>query len=91
MEIRDLLLMCNEKSASDLHLTEGEPPILRIDGRLARTEEEALNKTDLKKMIYSVLSNAQKEIFERELELDFSLALPGIDRFRVTFICREAA
>ena len=83
MEIRDLLMMCIEKTASDLHVTENEPPILRIDGRLLRTELEIMNKQDLKKMLYSVLSNVQKEIFERELELDFSLALPGLDRFRV--------
>ncbi|MDP2044299.1 MAG: type IV pilus twitching motility protein PilT [Candidatus Omnitrophota bacterium] len=83
MEIRDLLLMCIEKSASDLHVTENEPPILRVDGRLTRTNLGILNKQDLKRMIYGVLSNSQKEIFERELELDFSLALPGLDRFRV--------
>jgi twitching motility protein PilT len=83
MEIRDLLLQCIEKNASDLHLTENEPPILRVDGRLLRTNLESLSKQDLKKMLYSVLSNSQKEIFERELELDFSLALPGLDRFRV--------
>ncbi|MDO9572954.1 MAG: type IV pilus twitching motility protein PilT [Candidatus Omnitrophota bacterium] len=83
MEIRDLLLLCIEKGASDLHVTENEPPILRVDGRLVRTFLGVLNKQDLKRMIYSVLSNFQKEIFERELELDFSLALPGLDRFRV--------
>ncbi len=83
MEIRDLLLMCIEKNASDLHLTESEPPILRIDGTLLRTKLEVLNRQDLKKMIYSVLSNAHKEIFERDLELDFSLSLPGLDRYRV--------
>ncbi|MDD5281900.1 MAG: type IV pilus twitching motility protein PilT [Candidatus Omnitrophica bacterium] len=83
MEIRDLLLMCIEKGASDLHVTENEPPILRIDGRLTRTSLEKLNKQELKKMVYGVLSNSQKEIFERELELDFSLALPDLDRFRV--------
>lgn len=83
MEIRDLLLMCIEKDASDLHITESEPPILRIDGRLLRTNLEKLDKQNLKKMIHSVLSNSQKEVFERELELDFSLALPGLDRFRV--------
>ncbi|MEI6831261.1 MAG: type IV pilus twitching motility protein PilT [Candidatus Omnitrophota bacterium] len=83
MEIRDLLLLCIEKGASDLHVTENEPPILRVDGRLVRTALGILNKQDLKRMIYSVLSNFQKEIFERELELDFSLALPGLDRFRV--------
>lgn len=83
MEIRDLLLMCIEKNASDLHVTENEPPILRIDGRLIRMSLEVLNKPDLKKMIYGILSNSQKEVFERELELDFSLALPGLDRFRI--------
>ncbi|MDD5097909.1 MAG: type IV pilus twitching motility protein PilT [Candidatus Omnitrophica bacterium] len=83
MEIRDLLLLCIEKGASDLHVTENEPPILRVDGRLVRTALTVLGKQDLKRMIYSVLSNSQKEIFERELELDFSLALPGLDRFRV--------
>jgi twitching motility protein PilT len=91
MEIRDLLLMCIEKSASDLHVTEDEPPILRIDGRLFRTNLEVLNKQDLKKMIYSVLSNSQKEVFERELELDFSLALPGLDRFRVNVHLQKGA
>lgn len=83
MEIHDLLLMCIEKGASDLHVTDNEPPILRIDGRLMRSNLGLLDKQELKKMIYSVLSNNQKEIFERELELDFSLALPDLDRFRV--------
>jgi len=83
MEIHDLLLMCIQKDASDLHVTDNEPPILRIDGRLMRSSLEVLHKQDLKRMIYSVLSNNQKEIFERELELDFSLALPDLDRFRV--------
>lgn len=83
MEIKELLLACIEKQASDLHLTEKEPPLLRIDGKLNRMNYAKLGREDLKKMIYSVLSNAQKEIFERDMELDFSLALPSLDRFRV--------
>jgi len=83
MELNDLLLMCIEKKASDLHLTNSEPPVLRIDGRLNRTQHDTLYSQDLKKMIYSILTNPQKEMFERDLELDFSLALPGLDRFRV--------
>jgi len=83
MEIKELLLMCIEKNASDLHITDNEPPILRVDGRLLRTEFSTLSKQDLKRIIYSVLTDPQKEIFEKDLELDFSLALPGIDRFRV--------
>jgi twitching motility protein PilT len=83
MEIRELLLMCIDKGASDLHVTENEPPILRIDGKLHRTSLPVLDKQELKKMIYSILTNPQKEMFERDLELDLSLALPGLDRFRV--------
>jgi twitching motility protein PilT len=83
MEIHELLLLCVKKKASDLHLTEKEPPILRIDGRLHRTEYPALTRDNLKKMIYGVLTDSQKEMFERDLELDFSLALPALDRFRV--------
>jgi twitching motility protein PilT len=82
MEIRDLLSKCIEKRASDLHLTEGEPPILRIDGKLCRTNLAVLQREELKKMIYSLMSNTQKALFEQNLELDFSLALPGMDRFR---------
>jgi twitching motility protein PilT len=83
MEIADLLLLCVEKRASDLHVTENEPPILRIDGKLLRTEMDKMSRSDLKKMIYSVLTDTQKSKFEQELELDFSLALPNLDRFRV--------
>jgi len=83
MEIRKMLLLCIENSASDLHITENEPPILRIDGRLYRTDHPKLTKQSLKTAIYAVLTDLQKEMLERDLELDFSLALPGLDRFRV--------
>ena len=83
MEVRDLLMLCIEKKASDLHLTEKEPPILRIDGRLVRTDLTVLAKEDLKRMVYSILTDPQKEMFEKDMELDFSLALPSLDRFRV--------
>ncbi|RJP28861.1 MAG: type IV pilus twitching motility protein PilT [Candidatus Omnitrophota bacterium] len=83
MEIGELLKLCIDKAASDLHLTENEPPVLRIDGKLLRTEHPMVVRAELKKMIYAVLTNSQKETFEKDLELDFSLALPGMDRFRV--------
>lgn len=82
MELKDLLVHTIDKKASDLHLTEGAHPVLRIDGKLILTQFPVLHREELKKMIYSMLSDLQKEKFERELELDFSLALPGLDRFR---------
>jgi len=83
MEIKELLELCIARQASDLHLTEKEPPILRIDGKILRLKQPAFQKDELKRMVYSVLTNPQKELFEQNLELDFSLALPGLDRFRV--------
>ena len=91
MEIRDLLLLTIEKKASDLHLTEKEPPILRLDGKLNRTNYPALTREDLKRMIYSILTNSQKEMLEKDLELDLSVALPGIDRFRVNVHIQRGA
>lgn len=91
MDIRELLLLCIEKKASDLHITDNEPPILRIDGRLQRTNLSVINRQQLKAMIYALLSNQQKEIFERDLELDFSLSLPGLDRFRVNIHIQRAS
>ena len=82
MEFRDLLLLAIQKKASDIHLTENTPPILRIDGKLVLVKAPSLEREQMKKMIYSILSDHQKEQFEKDLELDFSLALPGLDRFR---------
>ena len=83
MDLRDLLQLAVSKRASDLHLTVNSPPVLRIDGVLVLVEERPLTGDELKKMIYGSLSDFQKEKFEKDRELDFSLALSGLDRFRV--------
>ena len=83
MDLRDLLLLTIQAKASDLHLTEDTPPVLRVDGDLLLTKVEPLTRDQLKKIIYGILTDYQKEKFERDRELDFSLALSGLDRFRV--------
>ena len=83
MDLKEFLKLTIEKKASDLHLTENSPPVLRIDGRLVLTEAPSLNRDELKKTIYSILSDIQKEKFENDRELDFSLALKEMERFRV--------
>ena len=81
--LRELLLLTIQEKASDLHLTEKSPPIFRIDGRLVPLTSRVLYRDEIREMIYSVLSDTQKAKFEVEKELDFSLALTGMDRFRV--------
>ncbi|MCK4883219.1 MAG: type IV pilus twitching motility protein PilT [Candidatus Omnitrophica bacterium] len=83
MDLKELLKISIQQKASDLHLTENSPPVLRIDGKLVLTNEKPLVKEELKKSIYAILSDNQKEKFERDKELDFSLALEGLERFRV--------
>ncbi len=83
MDLRDLLQQVVQFNASDLHLTEGMPPIYRIDGELRPAEMEPLTREDTRRLIYSVLNDTQKVKFEETHELDLSLYIPGVSRFRV--------
>jgi twitching motility protein PilT len=95
MDLRDFLHIAAEHNASDLHITEGAPPIVRIDGELLPLDHAPLTREDTKRMVYGVLNDAQKIKFEENLELDFSLYIPEISRFRVNVHqqkgCVEAA
>ncbi|MBF0512176.1 MAG: Flp pilus assembly complex ATPase component TadA, partial [Candidatus Omnitrophica bacterium] len=82
-QLRELLMLTIQEGASDLHLTEKSPAILRVDGRLVTIKKEILTRDQIKDMIFGILSEAQKETFEQDKELDLSLALTGLDRFRV--------
>jgi twitching motility protein PilT len=82
MELQNLLEIMIERGASDLHITTGTPPLLRIDGKLTTVSSEVLTVPDTKRLCYSVLTDAQRHQFEEELELDFSFAIKGLSRFR---------
>src|SRR5438045_9119053 len=72
------------EDASDLHVTVGVPPTIRVHGDLRRLDQYApLNPEQLRRMIYSILTQRQRERFEQDLELDLSYVLPGKARFRV--------
>lgn len=83
LDIRQLFQLALDRHASDLHLTEGLPPTLRIDGALVRAELPALSRLDTKRLIYGLLTDRQKQEFEREQELDLSVDVEGLGRFRV--------
>ncbi len=82
-DIRQLFLLAVEKRASDLHLITSLPPMLRIDGQLTMTELPPLTRDETKRLIYSMLTDRQKAQFEREMELDISVGVQGVGRFRV--------
>lgn len=79
----DLLRTTVERGASDLHLTVGLPPVLRINGKLVPTEYPRLAPEESKRLIYSILNDKQKEKFEKNWELDCSHGVRGFGRFRV--------
>ncbi len=79
----DLFKLMKAKNASDIHLTVGVPPVLRIQGRLYQTPFEPLTKESAQILIYSILSDEQRQIFEDTWELDCSIGLRSLGRLRV--------
>jgi len=83
MDIAELLAFAVKNKASDLHLSAGLPPMIRVDGDLRRLNLPALENQQLTELLYSTLNDHQRRDFEANLELDFSYAVPGLARFRV--------
>jgi len=82
MDIKKLLAITKEKYASDLHITVGVPPTLRINGKLRKLDLPNLNRQDVHSMIYSIISDKQKNQYEKHHEADFSFELEDMTRFR---------
>ena len=83
MDIIDILLEVLERDASDVHLSVGSPPIIRVNGVLERLDYPRLTSNDTRELIYSILSQDQRQRLENEWEIDFSYSVPGRARFRV--------
>lgn len=82
-DLNELLLELVERGGSDLHITAGMPPVLRINGKLVQMEGPRLTPRDTKELLYTILKQDQREKLEREWEFDFAHAVPGVARFRV--------
>ncbi len=80
--LHQLLKAMIEKGASDLHITTGSPPQLRIDGSLVPLKMEPMSPGDTKRLCYSILTEEQKVRFEKENELDLSFGVKALARFR---------
>jgi twitching motility protein PilT len=89
--LHQLLKAMVEKGASDLHITTGSPPQLRIDGRLVPLKTPPLTAVDTKQLCYSILADAQKHKFEEENELDLSFGVKGLSRFRANIFMQRGA
>ncbi len=83
LNMQDLLMQMGEKKASDMHITAGLPPMLRIDGEMVQTQFEKLTPDVCQRLIYSLLTDSQKEKFEATSELDLSFGIKGVGRVRM--------
>ena len=89
--LQDLLKYMLDKNGSDLHITAGTPPRIRVNGKLLPLDLPLLTPVDTKQMTYSILADAQKHKFEEENELDFSFGLKGLSRFRGNLFVQRGA
>ena len=83
MDLTQLLAFSLQNGSSDLHLSAGSPPIIRVDGSLRRIKSDALTSDDIRTMLYSVMTEDQRAEYEKNMELDFAIALGEKARFRV--------
>ncbi|TFW32613.1 type IV pilus twitching motility protein PilT [Massilia horti] len=89
MDISELLAFSVKNKASDLHLSSGLPPMIRVHGDVRRINLPPLEHKDVHAMIYDIMNDAQRKQYEEVLECDFSFAIPGLARFRVNAFNQE--
>jgi twitching motility protein PilT len=87
----DLLKIMIDKNASDLHISTGTPPRLRVDGKLVPLDRSALTSAETKALCYSILTDTQKHKFEENNELDLSFGMKGLSRFRANIFMQRGA
>lgn len=83
MDITELLTFSVRNKASDLHLSAGLPPMIRVHGDVRRINLPPMSHKDVHAMMYKVMSDSLRKRYEEDLEIDFSFDLPGVARFRV--------
>jgi twitching motility protein PilT len=83
MDIAELLAFSVKNKSSDLHLSAGLPPMIRVDGDLRKINLPALEHKEVIKIVYDVMNDRQRKEFEEHLETDFSFEIPNLSRFRV--------
>ncbi len=83
MDITELLGFSVKQGASDLHLTAGMPPLIRVDGDIRKVNIPAMDHKEVHSLIYEIMTDKQRKDYEQFLETDFSFEVPGLARFRV--------
>lgn len=91
LKIQQLFKLVVDSNASDLHITSGTAPGLRVHGEIIRVKTAPLSGEDTKRLVYQILTDEQKNEFEKKLELDFSFGIKGLARFRANVFSSHGA
>ncbi|MEB3222709.1 MAG: type IV pilus twitching motility protein PilT [Candidatus Sericytochromatia bacterium] len=91
MHILDFLRVAVHKGASDIHIKTNSPPMLRIDGRIVPTEWPSLTSDEARQSLFAIMTSEQRERFERNKEMDMSLIIDGLARFRMNVYSEQGA
>ncbi len=83
MDISDLLAFSVKNKASDLHLSAGLPPMIRVHGDIRKINVPAMDHSQVHDMVYDIMNDGQRKVYEENLECDFSFEIPNLARFRV--------
>jgi twitching motility protein PilT len=89
MDLTELLAFVVKNKASDLHLSSGLPPMIRVHGDIRRINVPPLEHKDVHGMVYDIMNDGQRKFYEENLECDFSFAVPNLARFRVNAFVQQ--
>ncbi|MGD2139715.1 MAG: type IV pilus twitching motility protein PilT [Burkholderiales bacterium] len=89
MDIAELLAFSVKNNASDLHLSAGLPPMIRVHGDVRRINLPPMEHKDVHAMVYDIMNDGQRKFYEENLEVDFSFAIPNLARFRVNAFVQQ--
>jgi twitching motility protein PilT len=83
MDVADLLIQTKTRNGSDLHLSAGSPPLMRLHGELTVIEDRTLPRDEIHRMVYEILNDDQRRLFEEHRDPDFAIEVSDVARFRV--------
>ena len=89
MDVTALLTLAVQSGASDVHLSSGAPPMIRLDGAMKRLDHSPLSQAEVHALVYDIMDAGQQKVFEESLELDFSFDMGEVGRFRVNVFMQQ--
>jgi len=88
-DLTELLTFARQSGASDVHVSAGSPPLLRIRGHMTPVEMPALSADDARQVLFDILNDVQKKVFEERRDIDFAFEIPGVSRFRANLFIQQ--